>query len=207
MNQVENPPPQEELLPIIKPLIIQILEEEILSKISNSTLVNSNANGNSIANENNILPNAYQINAQAIKTKELELIERVIRVEEQANYIREDIKKVHIDMKELRQDMDKRFFEAKQDMDKRFFEAKQDMDKRFLEAKQDTNKEFIAVRQEIKELRQDMKEEFIAVRQEIKELREDMDKKFDKQTNRIMTVFGIGITFVTTLITVFHFIK
>ena len=136
MNQVETSLLKGELLPIIKPLIIQILEEEILSKGSNSLLTNNSAG---IAT----LPVGYQSTADANRSKELELLERIIRLEEHSNYIREDIKKVHIDMKELR----------RQDcMDKRFLEVRQDMK----ELRQDMDKQFIAVRQEMKELRQDM---------------------------------------------------
>ena len=167
MKHVENSLLQGELLPIIKPLIIQILEEEILSKGSSSLLTNGNTKNNGIVNGHASVPINYEVNTQIIKAKELELIERVIRLEEQSNYIREDIKKVHIDMKELRQDMDNRFMSMQQDMDKRFMEAKQDM----------------------------------------KELRQDMDTKFSRLEKMMFVMFGFVTTILSTLITVFHYIK
>ena len=50
MNEVNTPVSEGELLSIIKPLIIKILEEEVRTKISNLTLINSHANGNDITN-------------------------------------------------------------------------------------------------------------------------------------------------------------
>ena len=199
MKHVENSLLQGELLPIIKPLIMQILEEEILSKGSSSLLTNGYTNNNGIVNGHTSVPITYEANAQTIKAKELELIERVIRLEEQSNYIREDIKKVHIDMKELRQDMKELrqdMKELRQDMDKRFIEIRQDMDKRFSEVRQDMDNRF-------SEVRQDMDKRFSEVRQDIKE----MSERFRQQNNMIVTIFSIGITFLTTLITVFKFIK
>ena len=191
MNEVNTPFSEGELLSIIKPLIIKLLEEEFLSKISNSTLTNSHANGNGIAFNSSVPVNLLP-SADSNRSKELELIERVIRVEEQGNYIREDIKKVHIDMKELRQDMK---------------ELRQDMKDEFIAIRQEMKDEFIAIRQEMKELRQDMKDEFIAVRQEMKELRQDIDKRFNRQEKVMFLMFGFITTILSTLITVLRFIK
>ena len=159
MNEVDTPVFKGELLSIIKPLIIKILEEEFLTKNSNSTLINNHANGNGIVNDPSVPVNKLS-STEANRSKELELIERIIHLEAQGNYIREDINK-----------------------------SNANIDKRFLEVKQDSDKQFLAVRQEMKELRQ------------------DMDKRFDKQTNLIISIFGMGFTFITILITVFKFIK
>ena len=172
MNNVVNFASETELLPILKPLIYKILAEENLANNSSNT-----------HNSKALVPN-QEANIN-IRAKELELIERVIRLEEQSNTIREDVKN-------LRQDMNKQFTEIRQDMDKRFNKVYEDMK----EIRQDMDKRFNKVYEDMKEIRQDMKES-----------REEMNKRFDKQTTIITSVFGIGFTFLTSLITIFYFLK
>ena len=103
MNNVVNVSSEMELLPILKPLILKILAEQNSTKSSPT-----NNNGKALAQNQEANVN--------IRAKELELIERVIRLEEQGNAIRQDINDVRQDMKDLRQDMK----DLHQDMDKRF---------------------------------------------------------------------------------------
>ena len=49
------------------------------------------------------------IRQNELRLRELSLIERVVRVEEELKYLREEIKELRVDMDKLREDMDKRF--------------------------------------------------------------------------------------------------
>jgi len=62
------------------------------------------------------------------KAKEISLTERIIRVEEELKYLREDMNRR---FEELIKYTDKRFEDMQKTMDKRFEELREDMNKRF----------------------------------------------------------------------------
>ena len=53
-----------------------------------------------------------------------ELLERIVRVEEELKYLRED-------MKESREEMNQRFAESREEMNRRFTESREEMNQRF----------------------------------------------------------------------------
>ena len=106
MNKVENFLSENELLPIIETLIIKALDKRTPSLSKNSSATNYIS-----------VPNGTEISPQIIRAKELELIERVIRLEEQGRYIQDDIKKIYISIQESRQDMNKGFSSSRYERD------------------------------------------------------------------------------------------
>ena len=74
-----------------------------------------------------------------------ELLERIVRVEEELKYLREDMQQFREDMnkrfEEMQQQMDKRF----EGIDKRFEDMYRYMDKRFEDMQQHTDKRFNVV--------------------------------------------------------------
>ncbi len=82
-----------------------------------------------------------------------DLLERIVRVEEELKYLREDMerrftesredmKQLREDMKQLREDMERRFAEAREDMERRFTEAREDMNRRFAEVREEIQRNF-----------------------------------------------------------------
>ncbi len=84
------------------------------------------------------------------KAKEISLTERIIRVEEELKYLREDmnrrfeelIKYTDKRFEDMQKTMDKRFEDMQKTMDKRFEDMQKTMDKRFEELREDMNKRF-----------------------------------------------------------------
>ncbi len=72
---------------------------------------------------------------QSESDRKWDLLERIVRVEEELKYLRED-------MKQLREDMERRFAEAREDMERRFTEAREDMNSRFTEVREEIQKNF-----------------------------------------------------------------
>jgi len=105
---------------------------------------------------------------------EIELRERMVRVEEELKNQR-DLMKQGFDL------MDKRFIEMREDMNKRF----EQVDKRFEEMREDMDKRFEQVDKRFIEMREDMDKRF-----------EQVDKRFESLTKRIdrFMVWSFGLT-------------
>ncbi len=85
-----------------------------------------------------------------------DLLERIVRVEEELKYLREDMKRLREEMKQLREDMDKRFTELREDMDRRFTEV----NNRFAEVREDMDRRFTEVNRRFAEVREDIQRNF-----------------------------------------------
>ncbi len=71
-----------------------------------------------------------------------DLLERIVRVEEELKYLREDMERrfaeAQEDRRQLREDMERRFAEV----NRRFTEVREDMNRRFIEVREDIERNF-----------------------------------------------------------------
>ncbi len=119
---------------------------------------------------------------------EIELRERMVRVEEELKNQR-DLMKQGFDL------MDKRFEEMREDMNKRF----EQVDKRSEEMREDINKRFEQVDKRFEEMREDMDKRFEQVDKRFEQVDkrfEQMDARFESLTKRIdrFMVWSFGLT-------------
>ena len=133
-----------------------------------------------------------------LKAKELSLLERIIRVEEELKAQREIIASLQKEMIVRFEAMDERFVVLQREMDRRFgviekrFEA---MDKRF---------EAMEKRFEVIEKR------FEAMDERFELLQREMDKRFEsveKHLSFLQWFMTGGFTFISILITIVNFLK
>ena len=131
------------------------------------------------------------IREHELKAKEISLIERIIRVEEELKAQREIIASLQREMNARFEAMEKRFeamekrFEA---MDSRFEALQREMDRRFEALQREMDKRFEAVDKRF----------------------EAMDKRFDsleKRLSFLQWLMAGGFTFVSILITLINFLK
>ena len=136
---------------------------------------------------------------------EVELRERMVRVEEELKYQRELIREgfglmdKRFEAVDKRfEAMDRRFEELREDMNRRFeamdrrFEV---MDKRFEELREDMDKRFEAMDKRFEELREDMNKRFEAVDRRFEALRTDMERRFMDQKDDIRELNRLVVRF------------
>ncbi len=125
-----------------------------------------------------------------------DLLERIVRVEEELKYLREDMERrfaeAQEDRKQLREDMERRFAEAQEDRK----QLREDMERRFTEAREDMERRFTEVNRRFAEMREDMNRRFA-------EVREDIERNF-KFT--VWVVSGWG-TLLAALISLFSLLS
>ena len=123
---------------------------------------------------------------------EIDIRERIVRVEEELKNQREILNLMLAQMDKRFEMSEKRF----EQVDKRF----EQVDKRF----EQMDKRFEQVDKRFEELREDMNSRFAIVDRRFEELRGDMNRGF----KMMMWFTGLGFTFVTTFITgVFIYLK
>jgi DNA-binding ferritin-like protein (Dps family) len=111
---------------------------------------------------------------------EIELRERMFRIEEELGHQRELIKTILVEMGKRFDAVDKRFESVQQDMDRHFdamekrFEA---VDKRFETAQQEMDRRFDA-----------MERRFEAIDKRFEAMQQDMDRRFDAMERRFEAV-------------------
>ena len=96
-------------------------------------------NGVEIAEVQNIVESALKDHSHkffpVFQRDDRELLERIVRVEEELKYLRED-------MKESRKEMNQRFAESREEMNQRFAESREEMNRRFTESREEMNQRF-----------------------------------------------------------------
>ncbi len=126
------------------------------------------------------------------RVKELALIERIVRVEEELKALRK-IEAARFEAMEkrfeaLQREMDKRFEALQREMDKRF-EA---MDKRF----EAMDKRFEAMDKRFEAILREMNTRFEAMERRFEALQREMDKRFESLERRLtFTQWMIGVGF------------
>ncbi|WP_045210982.1 hypothetical protein [Desulfonatronovibrio magnus] len=139
---------------------------------------------------------------------EIELRERMIRVEEELKYQREMIRSILTQMEKRFEQSDKRYEELRLDMNARF----EQVDKRF----EQVDKRFEQVDRRFVEMREDMSARFEQVDKRFEEMRMDMnarfeqvDKRFEALTSRIdrfmIWSFGTSLTMAAIIIGVLKY--
>jgi DNA anti-recombination protein RmuC len=114
---------------------------------------------------------------------EIELRERMIRVEEELKHQREIIQQILHQMDNRFEQVDKRF----EQVDKRFEQVNkrfEQMDKRFEESRADMNARFEQMDKRFEELRADMNARFEQVDKRFEEMRTDMNTRFEQVDKR-----------------------
>ncbi|MBF0605230.1 MAG: hypothetical protein HQL07_16260 [Nitrospirae bacterium] len=140
-----------------------------------------------------------KIPGQPLAMYEIEIRERIVRVEEELRHQREL-------MQQGFSLMDKRFVEMREDMNKRFeavdkrFEA---MDKRFVEMREDMNKRFEAVDKHFEAVDKRFEavdKRFEAVDKHFEQMERRMDASFDALTRRMdrFMIWSFGMTVAAT---------
>jgi len=117
------------------------------------------------------------IREHELKAKEISLIERIIRVEEELKAQREIIASLQREMNARFEAMDKRFEALQREMDKRFEALQREMDKRF----EAVDKRFEAMDKRFESL--------------------------EKRLSFLQWLMAGGFTFVSILITIINFLK
>ena len=151
-----------------------------------------------------------------LKIRELSLMERIVRVEEELKALRE----IQIAQFEA---MEKRFEALQREMDKRFEALQREMDKRFEALQREMDKRFEAIEKRFEALQREMNKRFEAMEKRFEALQREMDKRFEamevrfeaidkrfeaieKRLNFMQWFIGIGFTIVSILIALFSFV-
>ncbi len=143
--------------------------------------------------------------------KRLELLDRVIRLEEGQKQLQEgqkaiiqEVNRRFTEMQEgqkaLIQEMNRRFTEMREDSDKRFTEMQKTTDKRFTEMQKTTDKRFTEVQEGQKALIQEMNRRFTEMREDSDKRFTEMQKTTDKRFTEMREDTGRRFQFVQWLI-------
>ena len=119
----------------------------------------------------------------------------ILVLKAQANHFMHLDTDLRKDMRDLREDMNGRFVTLREDMNT----LREDMNRRF----EASNKRSDELREDMRDLREDMNKRFEAGDRRSDELREDMNKRF----NSMQWLIGVGITFLTVLMSLYQFLQ
>jgi chromosome segregation ATPase len=137
-----------------------------------------------------------------VRSLDISLTERMVRVEEALKHQGELIEKLLIQMDRRFEQVDKRSEDLRADMNSRF----EQVDKRSEDLRADMNSRFEQVDKRFEDLRADMNSRFEQVDKRFEDLRTDMNSRFEQINKRFNQMFVFLTTFfliIGTLITVF----
>ncbi len=152
-------------------------------------------------------PSPGESNIAALnQQKRLELLDRVIRLEEGQKQLQEGQKQLQEGQKALIQEMNRRFTEMREDSDKRFTEMQKTTDKRFTEMQEGQKAIIQEVNRRFTEMREDSDKRFTEMQKttdkRFTEMREDTGRRFQFVQWLIVAVGGF-LTLVMTLLRFF----
>jgi DNA anti-recombination protein RmuC len=127
---------------------------------------------------------------------EIELRERMVRVEEELKHQRELIKTILVEMDKRFDAVDKRFEAMQEQMVKRFDAMQEQMDKRFEAVQEQMEKRFEAIQEQMDKRFDAVDKRFEAVQEQMDKRFDAVDKRFEMLTRRIdrFMFWSFGLT-------------